>query len=157
VCDRDHCAIRPEIATEAAPVNKSTSQNVYLRLNYRMASKSEEGPNSLCQSLSRGPPARELIRMSQVVDYLVSLFPIIGWIPRYSELLSHFMVCLLRSSDLGWAYGDFVAGLTVGIVLVPQGMSYAQIATLPTQYGLYSSFVGVLVYCVCSFPSVILV
>ncbi|OAX33587.1 hypothetical protein K503DRAFT_748545 [Rhizopogon vinicolor AM-OR11-026] len=33
------------------------------------------------------------------------------------------------------------------MVLVPQGMSYAQIATLPPQYGLYSSFVGVLVYC----------
>jgi sodium-independent sulfate anion transporter 11 len=37
--------------------------------------------------------------------------------------------------------------LTVGIVLVPQGMSYALIATLPAEYGLYSSFVGVLIYC----------
>lgn len=30
---------------------------------------------------------------------------------------------------------------------MPQSMSYAKIATLPVQYGLYSSFVGVLVYC----------
>ncbi|KAI0807264.1 sulfate permease [Fomes fomentarius] len=68
----------------------------------------------------------------RVVDYVVNLFPIFGWITRY---------------NLGWASGDLIAGLTVGIVLVPQSMSYAQIATLPPEYGLYSSFVGVLVYC----------
>ena len=51
-------------------------------------------------------------------------------------------------SDLGWATGDIIAGLTVGLVLVPQSMSYAKIANLPPQYGLYSSFVGVFIYCV---------
>lgn len=77
---------------------------------------------------------------------------------------------LTERLDFGWLYGDIVAGLTVGIVVVPQSMSYAQvrdtsirsileggltrrtfrtqIATLPTQYGLYSAFVGVLIYCV---------
>lgn len=29
--------------------------------------------------------------------------------------------------DVGWLTGDLIAGLTVGIVLVPQGMSYAQV------------------------------
>ncbi|KAJ7684959.1 sulfate transporter family-domain-containing protein [Mycena polygramma] len=67
-----------------------------------------------------------------VANYLLSLFPILSWITRY---------------NFGWFTGDLVAGLTVGMVLVPQGMSYAQIATLPTQYGLYSSFVGVTIYC----------
>ncbi|KAK7693191.1 hypothetical protein QCA50_002757 [Cerrena zonata] len=33
------------------------------------------------------------------------------------------------------------------MVVVPQSMSYAQIATLPAEYGLYSAFVGVLIYC----------
>ena len=42
---------------------------------------------------------------------------------------------------------DLIAGLTVGVVVVPQSMSYAKIATLPVQYGLYSSFVGVFIYC----------
>lgn len=59
-------------------------------------------------------------------------------------------------ADLGWLSGDLVAGLTVGLVLVPQGMSYAQIATLPTQYGLYSSFVGVTIYCVRHFSTLFL-
>ncbi|KAL1947588.1 hypothetical protein VTO73DRAFT_13312 [Trametes versicolor] len=77
------------------------------------------------ENLAQNPSRR-------AVDYVTSLFPIFSWITRY---------------NLGWASGDVIAGLTVGIVLVPQSMSYAQIATLPPEYGLYSSFVGVLVYC----------
>ncbi|KAF5135622.1 hypothetical protein DV495_000685 [Geotrichum candidum] len=64
--------------------------------------------------------------------YLFSLFPIAHWIYRY---------------NLTWLYGDLIAGLTVGAVVVPQGMSYAKIATLAPEYGLYSSFVGVFIYC----------
>ncbi|TFK90970.1 sulfate permease [Polyporus arcularius HHB13444] len=75
--------------------------------------------------LSRDPK-RDALR------YVESLFPILGWITRY---------------NLGWLTGDVIAGLTVGIVVVPQSMSYAQIATLPVQYGLYSAFVGVAIYC----------
>ena len=32
--------------------------------------------------------------------------------------------------DLGWLTGDLIAGITVGIVLVPQGMSYATVSTI---------------------------
>jgi MFS superfamily sulfate permease-like transporter len=35
---------------------------------------------------------------------------------------------------------DFVAGLTVALVLIPQSMAYAQLAGLPAYYGLYASF-----------------
>jgi MFS superfamily sulfate permease-like transporter len=37
-------------------------------------------------------------------------------------------------------------GITIGAVVVPQGMAYAALAGLPVQYGLYSSFMGVLIY-----------
>ena len=40
---------------------------------------------------------------------------------------------------------DLVAGVTVGLVLVPQSMAYAQLAGLPAYYGLYAAFVPVLV------------
>ncbi|KAH7343895.1 sulfate transporter family-domain-containing protein [Rhizoctonia solani] len=67
-----------------------------------------------------------------VLEYLSSLFPVFQWATRY---------------NLGWATGDLIAGLTVGLVLVPQSMSYAKIATLTPEYGLYASFVGVFIYC----------
>ena len=34
----------------------------------------------------------------------------------------------------------------MGAVVVPQGMAYAKLAELPVQFGLYSSFMGVLIY-----------
>lgn len=34
----------------------------------------------------------------------------------------------------------------MGAVVVPQGMAYAKLANLPVQFGLYSSFMGVLIY-----------
>lgn len=37
-------------------------------------------------------------------------------------------------------------GTTVGAVVVPQSMGYAKLANLPVQYGLYTSFMGVLIY-----------
>lgn len=69
---------------------------------------------------------------AQLISYLVSLLPIATWIYRY---------------NLTWLTGDVIAGLTVGAVVVPQGMSYALIATLAPEYGLYSSFIGVFIYC----------
>lgn len=40
---------------------------------------------------------------------------------------------------------DAVAGLTVALVLVPQSMAYAQLAGLAPQYGLYASFLPVMI------------
>ncbi|MBI4996291.1 MAG: sodium-independent anion transporter, partial [Rhodocyclales bacterium] len=40
---------------------------------------------------------------------------------------------------------DFIAGLTVALVLVPQSMAYAQLAGLPAYYGLYAAFLPVIV------------
>ncbi|GAA6012130.1 hypothetical protein JCM10207_005140 [Rhodosporidiobolus poonsookiae] len=68
---------------------------------------------------------------SFISDYFKSLFPFHRWILNY---------------NLQWAAGDLIAGLTVGMVVVPQSMSYAKIATLSPEFGLYSSFVGVMIY-----------
>ncbi|KAH0629368.1 hypothetical protein JD844_011401 [Phrynosoma platyrhinos] len=58
--------------------------------------------------------------------------PVLRWLPKYS---------------LQWLQLDFVAGLTVGLTVVPQALAYAAVAGLPVQYGLYSSFMGCFVYC----------
>lgn len=59
--------------------------------------------------------------------------PITSWLPKYT------CDSLLR---------DIIAGLTVGLMVVPQGLAYATIAGLPLQYGLYSAYMGCFVYCV---------
>lgn len=43
---------------------------------------------------------------------------------------------------------DLRAGLTVGILLIPQSMAYAMLAGLPPVYGLYASTVPLIVYAV---------
>lgn len=59
--------------------------------------------------------------------------PILSWLPNYQK------------SQLN---GDLFAGLTVGIMLIPQGMAYALIAGLPPVYGLYASVVPQLIYAI---------
>lgn len=54
------------------------------------------------------------------------------------EWLSNYKKAFLR--------GDLVAGLTVGIMLIPQGMAYAMIAGLPPIYGLYASTLPLIIY-----------
>ena len=41
----------------------------------------------------------------------------------------------LRGYGFEAARGDFVAGLSVAAVAVPQAMAYAMVAGLPAQYG----------------------
>ncbi|GFD78443.1 sodium-independent anion transporter [Tenacibaculum sp. KUL118] len=64
---------------------------------------------------------------------LKKLIPILEWIPNY------------KKSQLK---GDVVAGITVAIVLIPQGIAYALIAGLPPIYGLYAALVPQLLYAI---------
>ncbi|XP_068762668.1 sodium-independent sulfate anion transporter-like isoform X1 [Montipora capricornis] len=66
-------------------------------------------------------------------DFFKKRFPITSWLPEYT----------LRTLQC-----DLIAGLTVGLMVVPQGLAYAQLAGLPQQYGLYSAFMGCFLYCI---------
>jgi sulfate permease, SulP family len=52
----------------------------------------------------------------------------------------------MRSYNNQMFKGDLNAGITVGIMLIPQGMAYAVLAGLPPVYGLYASIVPILLY-----------
>ena len=52
----------------------------------------------------------------------------------------------LKNYKREYLNGDIIAGLTVGVMLIPQGMAYAMIAGLPPIYGLYASIVPILIY-----------
>ena len=67
-----------------------------------------------------------------IIPFLNKYMPITEWLPKYR--LSHLIA-------------DFIAGVTVGLMVVPQALAYASLAGLQNQYGLYSSFMGCFVYC----------
>lgn len=52
----------------------------------------------------------------------------------------------LREYQRSWLKGDIVAGLTVGVMLIPQGMAYALLAGLPPIYGLYTASIPLIIY-----------
>eukprot|EP00808_Paulinella_micropora_P008784 g69468.t1 len=52
----------------------------------------------------------------------------------------------LRQYSRAKATQDFLTGLTVGIVMVPQGLAYASLAGLPPEYGLYCSMLPSVLY-----------
>ena len=58
-------------------------------------------------------------------------FPILTWLSDYK--VSYFK-------------NDFIAGITVSVLLIPQGMAYALIAGLPPIYGLYAALTPQIIY-----------
>ena len=59
------------------------------------------------------------------------IFPILDWILKYKP---------------EYFKDDLLAGITVAILLIPQGMAYALIAGLPPVYGLYAALTPQIVY-----------
>jgi len=62
---------------------------------------------------------------------LKQFFPILEWLPTYTK--SHFS-------------RDLIAGLTVAVLLVPQGMAYALLAGMPPIYGLYGGLIPLFIF-----------
>ena len=62
-----------------------------------------------------------------------SILPVLDWLPNYKK---------------EWLKGDIGAGLTIGVMLIPQGMAYASIAGMPAVYGLYASIVPIIIYAI---------
>jgi SulP family sulfate permease len=60
---------------------------------------------------------------------LEKVFPFLRWFPPSRENLR----------------ADMIAGITIAMILVPQSMAYASLAGLPVVYGLYASFLPVIV------------
>lgn len=65
------------------------------------------------------------------MNKLATYFPILSWLPTY---------------PISQLKGDISAGITVGIMLIPQGMAYAMLAGLPPIYGLYAAIFPQLLY-----------
>lgn len=65
------------------------------------------------------------------MSFLQNWLPSLQWMKHY------------KRNDLS---GDISAGLTVGVMLIPQGMAYSMLAGLPPIYGLYAATLPLIVY-----------
>ena len=63
------------------------------------------------------------------ISIATRIFPFFRWFPMSKEAIG----------------ADFMAGLTVSLLLIPQAMAYAQLAGLPPHYGLYAAFLPVMI------------
>jgi len=64
---------------------------------------------------------------------LSSFLPIIAWLPAYQK---------------AWLRTDFIAGLTIVALLIPEGMAYAQLAGVPPEAAFYAAPIGLLLFAI---------
>ncbi|KAJ9700418.1 hypothetical protein PVL29_005967 [Vitis rotundifolia] len=91
----------------------------------RTALKETFFPDDPFRQFKNQPPSRKFVLGLQY------LMPILEWAPRYT---------------FQFFKSDLVAGITIASLAVPQGISYANLASLQPIVGLYSSFVPPLIY-----------
>ena len=76
----------------------------------------EDASRNRCEDLLNW--IREKARKSFTKKLLYKRLPILSWLPKY---------------NVDDAVGDLVAGITVGLTVIPQGLAYANLAGLPPQ------------------------
>ncbi|EOY00982.1 hypothetical protein QUC31_014010 [Theobroma cacao] len=113
--------ITMEVHQVVPPPHKSTIHKLKSRL------KETFFPDDPLRQFKGQPTRKKWILAAQYI------FPILQWGPNYSFKLFK---------------SDIVAGLTIASLAIPQGISYAKLASLQPIVGLYSSFVPPLVYAV---------
>ncbi|KFQ41474.1 Sulfate transporter, partial [Nestor notabilis] len=69
-----------------------------------------------------------------IITFFCRLFPVLDWLPRYN----------VKTQLLG----DVISGLLVGIVAIPQSISYSLLANQDPIYGIYTNFFCNIIYVV---------
>src|SRR4029078_4881853 len=64
---------------------------------------------------------------------LAAFLPILGWLPKYER---------------GWLRSDLIAGLTLMVLVVAEGIAYAELAGMPPQTIFYAAPAALLLYAI---------
>jgi sodium-independent sulfate anion transporter 11 len=89
--------------------------------------RNDENFTSLRRGLVRGGRALP----GATGRYIVDKVPVVRWLPNYAPK---------------WLYNDAIAGITVGLLLIPQALAYAALAGIPLQQGLLASWLPSAIY-----------
>ncbi|GAV79512.1 Sulfate_transp domain-containing protein/STAS domain-containing protein/Sulfate_tra_GLY domain-containing protein, partial [Cephalotus follicularis] len=106
-------------------VNFSTPRG--FATTFKSAFKETFFPDDPFQQFKNERPA---LRLKKAIQYFV---PVFDWLPNYNLRLLRY---------------DLLAGITIASLAIPQGISYAKLASIPPIIGLYSSFVPPLIYAI---------
>lgn len=86
----------------------------------------KKSPRIIFTTRSRNQSGCERVRKS-----LVGKLRMLNWIKRY---------------NWEWGINDAIAGITLGLTIIPESIACALLAGLPARYGLCSAFVGPFIY-----------
>ncbi|CAF1059628.1 unnamed protein product [Rotaria sordida] len=88
--------------------------------------------------------------INRIKNHLNKFYNTLSCISIINALLDRIPIirCLKEYKIRKYLFGDIIAGITVAIMHIPQGMAYGILTTLPPVYGLYVSFFPVLLYMV---------
>ncbi|XP_028075887.1 sulfate transporter 4.1, chloroplastic-like isoform X3 [Camellia sinensis] len=122
-----------DLATSADQTSMPTTGRPVrvIPLEHPTATTSTSSSSSSSSSLSRW---RSKLKRMTFEEWIELFIPCYRWIRTY------------KWRD--YLQLDLMAGITVGIMLVPQSMSYAKLAGLHPIYGLYSGFIPIFVYAI---------
>lgn len=94
-----------------ASVKKSNAVNPFAEADgYRLA---DEGSN-----MAKKGKIKTMFKESCGTEMLLKRVPITEWLPKYNKVAAMF---------------DLIAGITVGLTVIPQSMAYAAVAGLPLE------------------------
>ncbi|XP_071380988.1 solute carrier family 26 member 10 [Centroberyx affinis] len=106
-------------------------RNIYTEDRFKQAYGSEEKASGSLRLREKLAGSCRCSRRA-CLHLLKERVPIFNWLPRYR----------LKK----WILGDTIAGLTVGILHIPQGMAFALLTSVAPIFGLYTSFFPVVLY-----------
>ncbi|XP_021421535.1 solute carrier family 26 member 10 [Oncorhynchus mykiss] len=107
-------------------------RNIYTEDRFRQSYGTEDKPRGGGQRFREKIAERCRCSRAACLHLLRERVPIFNWLPKYR----------LKK----WMLGDTIAGLTVGILHIPQGMAFALLTSVAPIYGLYTSFFPVVLY-----------
>eukprot|EP00929_Paragymnodinium_shiwhaense_P044161 TRINITY_DN22659_c0_g1_i1.p1 TRINITY_DN22659_c0_g1~~TRINITY_DN22659_c0_g1_i1.p1 ORF type:complete len:967 (+),score=207.39 TRINITY_DN22659_c0_g1_i1:81-2981(+) len=98
------------------------------------SSDSSSGPEASRKTRCRSTPRRAVSAVCRcLIGFIQRKLPILLWLP---------------SLDMATVRADTLAGLTVGVMAIPQSMAYAKIAGLDFGYGLYAACLPTFIYAI---------
>lgn len=113
--------------------SRITVERNELHWNEKTLKRFGHKPEAKIYAFNRAAKAtRKNVQKFSFLMYIRGLFPIVDWLPNY-KVRENFLV-------------DFLAGLTIAVFHLPQGMAFGLLSGLSPINGLYVSFFPVLIY-----------